>query len=866
MATKIEGSIKKVIYSNLQNNIYDDDENDINKNMLRTYFVILLVLDKDFNEYKIKGHTLMEPEDRDIIMCNCNKDKNGDTYLPIGLISIGLPIKVNDIVDRFMSSNLKVVGFGKKMIDTLINKYKEKIWNLQIGENPNENKLIEKMLEYIYEKTKGQNDIETINHISNFMGCYYSISLTSMEMNKIKEIYDKININYPLTHDIVRQHILHLIGILPIEKLKKICMVVKINENQSNRMMILYELYNEKNNGNSCVIKRKFGEGILKEVKYLVDNSFICEYDEYLYLRDEYYYESQIAKLIFEYNCKTHKNINKLNDFDIIDNIHVKQLNSDQKLGVLNAFNNVFSVITGFPGVGKTTTVKSIKSICDSDDKNIVIIAPTGKVVLKIKNDLNDDDFDQVYTIHKFVNFLKRINSESYQKSKEKNLQHIEHIDMLVIDELSMVTNSLFYELFSEIKQCNMLPKVVFIGDVDQLPAIGVGNILHSLINSNCFPIVKLTKPMRNGGELYNNILRIREDIKPKFNVKNFRYIKNNCLEHCKVLMNNELSDLLEEMDTNFTDIMLITPTNANIRYLSDDVRKMVNKNYKGDDTNKDKLIIGDHVMMKINCYAKNCSNDKNNNMQGIIYDDNMRHGKCKTCNGCEKCVSIKVDKMKDLFNGMIGMILFFNNGYYKVQFENVVAYFNEKYITNYLRLSYVNTIHKYQGSENKIAIILLTDKDKHFVTKNMLYTAVSRAKERCIIISDDYTFNKSFERKSVRVSNLDKMLIGEFSKSTQTFKLISEVYKTKKVITNESKDIDFDKKSEFEEDVKPTKIIKNKTSNNGKIWSKEEDKKLICDVKKGIKFETIAQNYGRSVGAIKSRYTKITSDYYNNF
>ncbi len=92
--------------------------------------------------------------------------------------------------------------------------------------------------------------------------------------------------------------------------------------------------------------------------------------------------------------------------------------------------------------------------------------------------------------------------------------------------------------------------------------------------------------------------------------------------------------------------------------------------------------------------------------------------------------------------------------------------YFNDIYIGNYLSLSYVNTIHKYQGSENKIAIILLTDKDKFMISKNMLYTAVSRAKERCIIISDDFTFEKAFKRKCERVSKLDELLREQHNKN----------------------------------------------------------------------------------------------------
>lgn len=844
MTTKIEGYVSKVIYSKLQNNVYDEQD-EPNEGMLQTYYVILLVLDKEFNEYKVKGQSIMNPEINDIVVCNCNKDNKSNDFISTGLINLELPSNEKHVIDRLLTSQLKIDGIGKKAIENFVNNNKGNIWKLQKGKNQIDEKIIEKIKEYIYEKTKGQKDFEEVLHISKFMECYYSVSLSPNEIMKIKEKYDVLDITYPLNNDIIKDSILYLVGILSEEKLQKICKVIKIDTKTGLRMTILHALYKEVSEGNPCVSREKFKDNVLNEVKYLTDNKFVCEYENHLYLYKEHFYEQQIASLMFNYKCKLGNSVDETN---INNNSSVKILNSDQKMGVLNAFNNVFSVITGFPGVGKTTTVKGIKSLCDGTNENIVILAPTGKCVLKITNDLNDEDFNQVYTIHKFVNFLKRINTESYKKLKVKNLSHIEHIDMLVIDEMSMITNKLFYEMFSElIESCDRLPRIVFIGDVDQLPAIGTGNVLSSLISSDCFPVVKLTKPMRNDGELYNNILRIREDKELKFNENNFRYIKNNSLEHCKILMKNKLEDLLDFPDINFDDMMLITPTNANIRYFTNDVRKMVNKNYKGDEENK--LIIGDYVMMKTNCYAKNVSNG-----QSIIYSDEIRKTKCKNCKGCNKCISIKVDNMKDLFNGMIGIIVEINEGYYKVHFENntnrVIAYFSEEGAIIYLRLSYVNTIHKYQGSENKIAVVLLTEKDH--VSKNMLYTAVSRAKEKCIIISHDYTFSRALKVKCIRVSKLDSMISNVFMERRVNKPNNDIPQKTQK--TNK----------------KDAQIIKGKIQtilidNKGKSWSNEEDRKLLEEVKKGIKYEIIAKNHGRTIGSIKSRYIKITSEYYNN-
>jgi hypothetical protein len=98
------------------------------------------------------------------------------------------------------------------------------------------------------------------------------------------------------------------------------------------------------------VSREKIKDNVLTEVKYLIDNKFVCECENHLYLHKEYFYEQQIALLMFNYKCKLGDSIE---ESDINNNPSVKILNSDQKMGVLNAFNNVFSIITGFPGVGK---------------------------------------------------------------------------------------------------------------------------------------------------------------------------------------------------------------------------------------------------------------------------------------------------------------------------------------------------------------------------------------------------------------------------------------------------------------------------------------------------------------------------------
>jgi hypothetical protein len=155
MTKKIEGNVSKVIYSKLQNNVYDEHD-EPNEGMLQTYYVILLILDKEFNEYKVKGQSIMIPETNDVIVCNCNKDIKSNDFISTGLINLELPSNEKHVISRLFTSQLKIDGIGKKAIENFVNDYKGNIWKLQKGKNQTEEKIIEKIKEYIYEKTKGQ--------------------------------------------------------------------------------------------------------------------------------------------------------------------------------------------------------------------------------------------------------------------------------------------------------------------------------------------------------------------------------------------------------------------------------------------------------------------------------------------------------------------------------------------------------------------------------------------------------------------------------------------------------------------------------------------------------------------------------------
>jgi len=135
---------------------------------------------------------------------------------------------------------------------------------------------------------------------------------------------------------------------------------------------------------------------------------------------------------------------------------------------------------------------------------------------------------------------------------------------------------------------------------------------------------------------------------------------------------------------------------------------------------------------------------------------------KRQSCNGCQKCIIVK--SKHDLYNGMIGQITNVDANFYEIAFSNhsigtITIHMSIFHAKQYMSLSYINTVYKYQGSENKIAILIFTEGDKNFLNKNMIYTALSRASKKCLIISHIDSYKNGLDKKCNRQSQLFNML-----------------------------------------------------------------------------------------------------------
>ena len=773
----IKGYVKKILYIS-QKNIDENDEDNYENNednYENIYFVIVIVIDNDNNDYKIKGDIIMKPEEGDIIICTdyiINKDKydNGNIYNAKGLLTIKLPHDKKYIINRLIS--LKIKNFGKIKIEKIVEKYGEDIWNIELlSDDIITRDFKEKIINYKKSKNKFLCDTKA-KYILDYICETFNISLNIREYELIKKNINYKTISYPIKNEDYEKIILNITGYISQEKLLKICNKMKLSNEIKLKILIISVIKEFIHKGNSCVpesdlfftlekyddyIELKNLYDITVIIDYLINNEYIIKYEDVYYDAIQYYYEKNIAdkiKLIYD-NSKQNK-YEEINELP--SNEKFNKLNDEQKKAYINAINCPLSIITGGPGFGKTSIIARVVDFIKDNNNECVILGPTGKIVSKIKNDPDiDKSCCNIYTIHRFLNikYLEfHTENNDYNNERNEEYKHIKNSKFIIIDEMSMISNELLSRFFDYIDNEELTGNIIFIGDVKQLPSIESGNTLSHLIDSHCIPKIKLQHSFRqkNNPALLNTIENINKQKIPDNN-EDYKFIKINNLDDCSNKLENLINDLLSQPNYKFKDIIIITPTRKNINNFSDKIRVLHHKyNITKIDINKpNNFVIGDYIMINKNIYKYNEDMKFKKNNDGIIE-------------------YIKIKCSEDLFNGMVGYIIDIRDEnkkkYYVIKFDNELIgefeydFFNKQEINS---MSYINTVHKYQGSENRIAIILITENDKYFADKKLLYTAISRAKEKCYVIGEIDILKKAIKKNMFRKSKLNNMINSNF-------------------------------------------------------------------------------------------------------
>lgn len=430
--------------------------------------------------------------------------------------------------------------------------------------------------------------------------------------------------------------------------------------------------------------------------------------DGKVFLKNTFINEKVVAERLLTLNSLFTSNIT-ISDSDIV--LAENKLNTHLGLEQRNALKMLEShgvlVLTGGPGVGKTTTINIIAEIYHKKVPSGVIkyCAPTGRAAKRLSEAVNDE----AVTVHKLVE-LQPFEKETCAKKCAAN--PIE-ADFIIIDEVSMLDVKIAATLLCAIKNGT---RVLLVGDEHQLPSVGAGNLLHDIIASNKFDVYRLTENFRQkgSGSIIDNANLIKQGKMPIANDTDFK-VFNFCDEkEAKAFLKEQFS-LNYNADEPF-NMQVIEPTNKEV-YATN---KWVHDNIINDFANKKETFINtfirvglnDKIMFRINKYEQT-TND-------LLYA-----------------------------NGEMGLVSFIDDDEIVITDSNGVT--NKVLpadVTNDMSLAFSCTIHKFQGSESSLIIIYLPAAASVMMTRSLLYTAVTRAKDKVMIVSVDESLKKCVKNK----------------------------------------------------------------------------------------------------------------------
>lgn len=525
---------------------------------------------------------------------------------------------------------------------------------------------------------------------------------------------------------------------------------IGIDKNSKDRVCqgILYTLNKSLSNGHTYLpehiliqdsekLLELSGEIVKECVMMLVYNQKIhiekVNSENLIYLMPYYLSEngvcSQIVKLS-QYEFED-LNIDIENEIKILEDDKKIKLAEKQVLAVKESVNSGVLIITGGPGTGKTTTINAIIDIFENNGKSVTLAAPTGRAAKRMSETSNKE----AKTIHRLLEMGFSTDDDlTFFKDEEDPINS----DVIIVDEVSMVDIILMYNLLRAIK---LGTRVILVGDSDQLPSVGAGNVLKDMIDSNIINVVKLNEIFRQAQEsmIIVNAHKINNGEPLHLNTKgkDFFFIRKSTNE--EIL--NEIIGLVNERLPKFynvdklKDIQVLSSmrkgelgvTNLNI-----ELQKYLNKKeqFKVEESFSKRLFrVGDKVMQVKNNYTKKWeTEDQKESGEGI-------------------------------YNGDIGYV-------YHIDKDKKTIYvlFDQTKIVSYLYdeldeidHSFCTTIHKSQGSEFPVVVIPITWAPHMLLSRNLLYTAVTRAKKLVVLVGDvkylEYMIKNN--RVNQRYSNL---------------------------------------------------------------------------------------------------------------
>lgn len=662
-----------------------------------------MVIHQEYGEqFKIDTFEKMMPENAAAL----------EKYLASGTIKGIGPATAKKIIDKFGEETLTVFKFEPLKLAEIKGISKDKAY--EIGEEFNEKWEVWQIVSFLEQFGIGANNSKKV---------YDALGVNAVE--KIQENpYCLVDIVYGINFN----------------NIDRIAMQIGIPMDSDYRIKsgIKYALLVASYNGNTCVQKENlidYVESILEVSKERIEENLInlnvaseihiIEKDDidWVFLEPLYKAEKNIAeRLIILRDCN---NTKKMKNFEQEIKKHEKNMNielSEKQFDAIKQINeNNVCIITGGPGTGKTTIIKCVIDIYKDQKRKVVLCAPTGRAAKRMSETTGED----AKTIHRLLEIGKF--EEDKLGSVDTDVTPVD-ADVLVVDEMSMVDVFLMNYL---VKAIYLGTKVIFVGDPNQLPSVGPGSILKDLIESKEFSTVHLDKIFRqaakskiivNAHNVNNGINFVGKKDYEENSKEDFFYI--NEANQDKMLY--QVLSLSKERLKNygdydfFTNIQVLTPTKKG-KLGTKELNKRLQEHLNPKTEEIEEKMYGD------TCFREGDRIMQIKNNYDIFWEKGSRNN-LRT-----------YEAGTGVFNGEIGRVIKIDTKEKQMQVE-----FDDGKVSWYafsdldqLELAYSITIHKAQGSEFDVVILVVPPSSNMLLTRNLLYTGITRAKKLLIVIGN---------------------------------------------------------------------------------------------------------------------------------
>ena len=538
---------------------------------------------------------------------------------------------------------------------------------------------------------------------------------------------------------------------ISFEKAEAIAFDFEISPDSDMRLSAGIEYILRRNlfNGHTCLPRNKLvgvAIGLLQSDEYRVESildmmiqtltvsSKRIDDAEFIALNQYASSEEYISARLFATTRAT-SGFKKIEDIEI-DFIESKlsiKFEEMQRLAIKQAFENGVLLITGGPGTGKTTTLNAIIELFEHQGSFIELAAPTGRAAKR----MTELTGREAKTIHRLLEVnLSNEESPVYSRNEKNPLE----CDVIIVDEASMIDTLLFENLLRALR---LSCKIILVGDADQLPSVSAGNVFGNILASEKFPTIRLKKVFRQAevSLIVANAHAIIDGEKIDFSNKGndfFILRRDNALETCNTVLELCTDRLPQAYGLSpFFDMQVLCPSkkfdNGTLN-LNNLLQACLNPRKKNSPQLSYKGVyyrVGDKVMQIRNNYELEWRKDSGEIGMGV-------------------------------YNGDVGFItsIDLRGGVLEVRYDDRTAtYFTDN--IGELELAYAITVHKSQGSEFDCVILPLFDVPEKLKYRNLLYTAVTRAKKMLIIVGSESVFNKMVEndKKTLRYTMLKDML-----------------------------------------------------------------------------------------------------------